>query len=108
MPPLAKILLQILLQLVLIALNAIFACAEIAVIETKGTKLDRLADDGNKRAKKLRRLTENPAKFLATIQVAITLAGFIGAAFAADSFSESCFWVSFRFSRSMRIMAPVT
>ena len=87
MPPLAKILLQLLLQLVLIALNAIFACAEIAVIETKGTKLDRLADDGNKRAKKLRRLTENPASFLATIQVAITLAGFLGSAFAADGFS---------------------
>ena len=87
MPPLTKIILQILLQFVLIGLNAIFACAEIAVIETKGTKLDRLADDGNRRAKKLRRLTENPASFLATIQVAITLAGFLGSAFAADSFS---------------------
>ena len=82
-----QISLQILLQLVLIALNAVFACAEIAVIETKGTKLDKLAEDGNKRAKKLRRMTENPAKFLATIQVAITLAGFLGSAFAAENFS---------------------
>ena len=79
---------QVLLQLVLIALNAIFACAEIAVIEVKGAKLDKLADDGNKRAKKLRRLTDNPARFLATIQVAITLAGFLGSAFAADGFSH--------------------
>ena len=82
-----QISLQILLQLVLIALNAVFACAEIAVIETKGTKLDKLAEDGNKRARKLRRMTENPAKFLATIQVAITLAGFLGSAFAAENFS---------------------
>lgn len=82
-----QIVLQVILQLVLIALNAIFACAEIAVIETKGAKLDKLAEDGNKRAKTLSRLTENPAKFLATIQVAITLAGFLGSAFAAENFS---------------------
>lgn len=81
------ILLQILLQLVLIMLNAIFACAEIAVIETKGAKLDSLADSGNKRARRLKRLTDQPAKFLATIQVAITLSGFLGSAFASDNFS---------------------
>ncbi len=78
---------QILLQLVLIMLNAIFACAEIAVIETKGTKLDSLAESGNKRARRLKRLTDQPAKFLATIQVAITLSGFLGSAFASDNFS---------------------
>ena len=83
-----QIIFQILLQLVLIALNAVFACAEIAVIEIKSSKLDKLAEDGNKRAATLRKLTDNPAKFLATIQVAITLAGFLGSAFAADSFGE--------------------
>ena len=82
-----QIALQILLQVVLIMLNAVFACAEIAVIETKGPKLDKLADDGNKSAKRLKRLTENPAKFLATIQVAITLSGFLASAFAAENFS---------------------
>ena len=49
------IILQILLQLVLIMLNAIFACAEIAVIETKGTKLDSLAESGNKKARRLKK-----------------------------------------------------
>ncbi|MBO5270932.1 MAG: HlyC/CorC family transporter, partial [Clostridia bacterium] len=83
-----QIVFQVILQLVLIALNAVFACAEIAVIETKGSKLDKLADEGNKRAKALRKLTDNPARFLATIQVAITLAGFLGSAFAADSFGD--------------------
>lgn len=78
----------IILQIVLIALNAIFACAEIAVLSINETKLERMAEAGNRRAKRLFRLTREPAKFLATIQVAITLSGFLGSAFAADSFSE--------------------
>lgn len=78
----------ILLQIILIALNAIFACAEIAVLSINETKLERMADGGDKRAKRLFRLTREPAKFLATIQVAITLSGFLGSAFAADNFSE--------------------
>ena len=79
--------LMLLLQVMLIALNAIFACAEIAVISVNETRLDNLAEQGNKNAKKLRRLISQPAKFLATIQVAITLSGFLGSAFAADNFS---------------------
>lgn len=78
----------LMLQVVLIALNAIFACAEIAVLSISETKLEKLAEEGNKRAKRLFRLTREPARFLATIQVAITLSGFLGSAFAADSFSE--------------------
>ena len=78
----------VILQIVLIALNAIFACAEIAVLSINETKLERMADQGDKRAKRLFKLTREPAKFLATIQVAITLSGFLGSAFAADSFSE--------------------
>ena len=76
-----------LLQIILIALNAVFACAEIAVLSINETKLERMADQGDKRAKRLFRLTREPAKFLATIQVAITLSGFLGSAFAADTFS---------------------
>lgn len=78
----------IILQVVLIALNAIFACAEIAVLSINETKLERMAEQGDKRAKRLVKLTGEPAKFLATIQVAITLSGFLGSAFAADNFSE--------------------
>lgn len=79
---------QLLLQIILIALNAVFACAEIAVISVSQTRLEKLADEGNKKAKHLQKLTSEPARFLATIQVAITLSGFIGAAFAADSFAD--------------------
>lgn len=78
----------IILQLVLIALNAVFACAEIAVLSINETKLERMAEDGNRKAARLFRLTREPARFLATIQVAITLSGFLGSAFAADNFSE--------------------
>lgn len=81
------ILWQIILQLVLIGLNAIFACAEIAVISMNDAKLAKLAEDGDRRATKLQKLTAEPARFLATIQVAITLSGFLGSAFAADNFA---------------------
>lgn len=82
------ILLQILLQVFLIALNAIFAAAEIAIISINDAKLAAMAAKGNKKAVRLARLTSTPAKFLATIQVAITLSGFLGSAFAADNFAE--------------------
>lgn len=78
----------ILLQVVLIALNAVFACAEIAVISMNDSKLAKLAAAGDKRAVRLARLTSQPARFLATIQVAITLSGFLGSAFAAENFSD--------------------
>lgn len=78
---------QIILQILLIAFNAVFACAEIAVISINDTRLEKLAASGNKKASRLKKLTDQPARFLATIQVAITLSGFIGSAFAADNFS---------------------
>lgn len=82
-----EILPQILLQVFLIALNAVFAAAEIAIISMNDAKLASLAAKGNKKAVRLARLTSTPAKFLATIQVAITLSGFLGSAFAADNFA---------------------
>jgi len=79
---------SIILQVILIALNAVFAAAEIAIISVNDAKLAAMAAKGNKKAVRLARLTSTPAKFLATIQVAITLSGFLGSAFAADNFSE--------------------
>ena len=83
-----SIILMLLLQIVLIFLNAVFACAEIAVISMSDTKIAKLVSEGDKRAVRLARLTNEPARFLATIQVAITLSGFMGSAFAAENFSE--------------------
>lgn len=77
----------LLLQVVLIFLNAVFACAEIAIISINDNKLAKMVKEGDKRAARLLKLTSEPARFLATIQVAITLSGFLGSAFAADNFS---------------------
>ena len=78
----------VILQVALIALNAIFAGTEIAFVSVNEARLGQLEEEGNKRAKKLKRLMQNPSGFLATIQVAITLSGFLGAAFASDSFAD--------------------
>ena len=78
---------QLLFQLFLILVNAIFASAEIAVLSTNENKIARLSAEGDKRASKLNNLTNQPARFLATIQV-VTLAGFLASAFAADNFSD--------------------
>lgn len=78
----------VILQIVLIVLNAIFASAEIAVISMGSAKIESLAESGDKRAKKLLNLSANPSKFLSTIQVAITLAGLLGSAYAADNFAS--------------------
>lgn len=78
----------IIIQILLIMANAVFAAAEIAIISVNYAKLEKLSDDGNKKAKKLLKLTKNASKFLSTIQVAITFAALLGSAFAADSFAE--------------------
>jgi len=77
----------LLLQLALILVNGFFAATEIAVLSLNTTKLHHDAEEGDKIAEKLLRLSESPNGFLSTIQVCITLAGFLGSAFAADSFS---------------------
>ncbi|HIY34024.1 MAG TPA: hemolysin family protein [Candidatus Eubacterium faecigallinarum] len=79
---------QLFIQAVLIAINAVFASAEIAIVSMNEIKLEKLAEDGNKRAKRLLKLTSVPTGFLSTIQIAITLSGFLGSAFAADNFSD--------------------
>lgn len=78
----------ILLQIILICLNAVFASAEIAVLSSNASRMEHLAGDGDRRARRLLTLTANPSKFLSTIQVAITLAGLLGSAYAADNFAE--------------------
>ncbi len=73
---------------VLVAVNAFFAAAEIAVISLNENILHREAEEGNKKAEKMLQMVRKPAKFLSTIQIGITLAGFLASAFAANSFAE--------------------
>lgn len=79
---------QLLLQLILILINAFFAATEIAVISLNEKKVKAKADDGDKKAQKMLKMIDDPTKFLSTIQIGITLAGFLGSAFAADNFAE--------------------
>ncbi|ADY55928.1 protein of unknown function DUF21 [Syntrophobotulus glycolicus DSM 8271] len=78
---------QIVILFVLIVLNAFFAASEIALISLNDNKIRLLAEEGDKKARQLQRLLSEPSKFLATIQIGITLAGFLASAFAAESFS---------------------
>lgn len=79
---------QLFTVLVLTAINAFFAAAEMAFVSVNQTKLNQLAEEGNKKADRVLKLLENSDDFLATIQVAITLAGFLSSASAATSFAD--------------------
>lgn len=74
--------------LVLILVNAFFAMSEIAIISLKDNKVRKLAEDGDKKAKQVLKLTESPSAFLSTIQIGVTLAGFLTSASASENFSE--------------------
>ena len=76
------------LLLFLILSNAFFAMSELAVIGLNDLKLQRMADDGNKKAIALAKMTREPSKFLSTIQVGVTLSGMLASAVAADTFAN--------------------
>ena len=79
---------QITTLIILILLNAFFAATEIAFISLNDAKIDVMAKEGNKKAKKIKAMLENPSKFLATIQIGITFAGFLSSAFASEAFAS--------------------
>lgn len=79
---------QLLLQIILILLNAFFAATEIAVISLNENKLKKQVESGDRLASKMLKMVTEPTGFLSTIQIGITLAGFLGSAFAAENFSD--------------------
>ena len=79
---------QIILLVLLILLNGVFAASEIAFLSVNKTKLNLDIKQGNKKAIKVKKLIDNPSSFLATIQIGITLAGFLASAFAAETFAD--------------------
>lgn len=79
---------QILVLIILILLNAFFAATEIAFISLNDAKIEKRAKDGDKKAKQIDKMLKEPSKFLATIQIGITLAGFLSSAFASDAFAD--------------------
>ncbi len=79
---------QVIVLAVLILVNAFFAATEIAFISLNDAKIEKQAKEGNKKAKQIKKMLKEPSKFLATIQIGITLAGFLSSAFAADAFAD--------------------
>ena len=79
---------SIIILAILILINAFFASAEIAFISLNDAKIDMQAKEGNKKAKKIQNMLKDPSKFLATIQIGVTLAGFLSSAFASDTFAD--------------------
>lgn len=81
------IIFKIVLLFLLILVNGFFAMSEIAILSLNDNKIDKLAEEGDKKAKQIKKLTENSSNFLSTIQIGVTLAGFLTSASAADSFA---------------------
>lgn len=86
-PEPATVIIQIVILFVLILVNAFFAMSEIAIISLNDTKIEKMADEGHKKALMVRKLTANSSNFLSTIQIGVTLAGFLTSASAAQSFA---------------------
>lgn len=79
---------QILVLVILIFINAFFAASEMAFVSINDAKVEKEAKSGNKKAKQIYKMVKEPSKFLATIQIGITLAGFLSSAFASESFAD--------------------
>jgi putative hemolysin len=82
----------LILLIVLILCNAYFAASELAVVSLNDAKLEKMAQDGDKKAKLLYNMTEKPTTFLSTIQIGVTLSGFLSSAVAADTFADYIVW----------------
>ena len=79
---------QLLLQILLICVNAFFAATETAVVSLNDNRVRKLAEEGDKKAALMLRMVDSPTQFLSTIQVCITLSGFLASAFAAEGFAS--------------------
>ena len=79
---------QLLIQLILILVNAFFASTETAAVSLNENRVRKQAEDGDAAAAAMLKMIESPTRFLSTIQVCITLSGFLASAFAADSFAS--------------------
>ena len=83
-----SIIVKIVTLFALIFVNAFFSMSEMAIVTLNDNKIDKMAEQGNKKAKQIQKLTENTSSFLSTIQIGVTLAGFLTSATAAQSFAE--------------------
>jgi putative hemolysin len=83
-----RIIIDLIIVFIFVLINAFFSATEMAVITLNDNKIKRMAEDGHRSARRVLRFIENPGSFLATIQVGVTMAGFLSSAFAADKFTD--------------------
>lgn len=79
---------KLFILIILILVNAFFAASEMAFISLNDAKIEVDVKKGNKQAIKVKNMLLNPSKFLSTIQIGITFAGFLSSAFAAENFAS--------------------
>ncbi|MEW8957399.1 CNNM domain-containing protein, partial [Clostridium sp.] len=100
---------QLILIVILTLINAFFASAEMAIVSLNKNKIKLLAEEGNKKAKLLLKFTKEPTRFLSTIQVGITLAGFFSSASAAtgltDNFAEVLTNLNIPYSKQIALVS---
>jgi putative hemolysin len=74
---------------VLVVLNGVLVAAEIALVTVRRSRLQQLVDEGNRKARRVERLTSEPGRFLAVLQLGITFVGFLAAAFAGANIAQA-------------------
>lgn len=101
---------NIVIIILLIIVNAYFAGSEMALVSINENKLKRMADTGDKKAVSVKNLLTEPSKFLSTIQIGITLAGFLSSAIASDVFADRlAIWIiSIGAPFSYKVLKPVS
>jgi putative hemolysin len=84
----SDVVLQLLVVLVLVAIEAVFVAAEIALVTLRHSRIEQLIDEGHRNARRVKRLVEDPARFLAVAQIGVTFVGFLASAYAAVNLAE--------------------
>jgi putative hemolysin len=84
----SDVVLQLLVVLVLVAIEGVFVAAEIALVTLRHSRIDQLIDEGHRNARRVKRLVDDPARFLAVAQIGVTFVGFLASAYAAVNLAD--------------------
>ncbi len=84
----SDVVLQLLVVLILVLIEAVFVAAEIALVTLRHSRIDQLVEEGRRGAGGVRRLVDDPARFLAVAQIGVTFVGFLASAYAAVNLAE--------------------
>ena len=84
----SDVVLQLLVVLVLVAIEGVFVAAEIALVTLRHSRIDQLIDEGHRNARRVKRLVNDPARFLAVAQIGVTFVGFLASAYAAVNLAD--------------------